>query len=117
MNPQNFQEHTEQHRRYARIALALDEALGTHHGIGWADWLLLDLLQAEGGHVTTAHAAKCQGLTPTHLLQQVLPMEKLGLLRRTRTPEGARFLTIASSGQRVLQEARYTAEAVLTHGS
>lgn len=117
MNPQILHEHTEQHRKYARIALALDEALGIHHGIDWADWLLLDLLQVAGGQVTTAHAAACQGLTPTRLLQRVLPMEKLGLLRRTRTPEGARFLTIASSGQRVLQEARYTAEAVLTHGS
>jgi DNA-binding MarR family transcriptional regulator len=114
MNPQTFHEHTEQHRKFRRIALALDEALGTHHGIGWADLLLLDLVQAEGGHITAARAAACQGLTPTRLLLQALPMEQLGLLRRTRNPEGARELTIASAGKRALQEATYTAEAVLT---
>jgi DNA-binding MarR family transcriptional regulator len=117
MNPPTFHEHIEQHRKVARIALALDEELGTHHGIGWDDLLLLDLLQAEGGKVTTVRAAACQGLTPTRLLLQALPMEKLGLVRRTRNPQGARVLAIAASGQRVLQEARYTAEAVLNLGT
>lgn len=113
MKPRTLHEHIEQHRRLARLTRALDEDLGTHHGIGWVDWLLLDLLQAEGGQIATARAAACQGLTPARLLLQVLPMEKLGLVRRTRNPAGTRELTLAPSGQRVLTEARYTAEAVM----
>ena len=117
MNPQTFHDHIDQHRRLAQATLALDEALGTHHGIGWSDLLLLDLLQTEGHPVATTHAAARQGLTPARLLLQILPMEKLGLVQRARSPDGARSLALAPAGKRVLKEARYTAEAVLGLGN
>ena len=113
MNPQTFHEHLEQYRRLAQTTLALDEELGTHHGIGWADLVLLDLLQTKGDPITTAQVAACQGLTPTRLLLQVLPMAKLGLLKRTRQPDGTRALALTPAGLRVLTEAKVTAEAVL----
>lgn len=116
MNPQTYGEHIEQHRKLARTTLALDEELGAHHGIAWTDLLLLDLLQAEGGHIAMVRAATCQGLTPARLLRQVLPMEKLGLVQRLRDPQGARALALAPAGKRVLKEASYTAEAVLGLG-
>jgi hypothetical protein len=60
-----------------------------------------------------ARAAACQGLTPTGLLLQVLPLEKLGLVRRTRSGEGVRQLEIAAGGQPMWREAKETAEAAL----
>jgi MarR family transcriptional regulator, organic hydroperoxide resistance regulator len=116
MNPQAIQQHMEQHRQIARLSLALDDALGTHHGIAWCDLLLLDLLHTEGGQMTTEHAALGQGLTPTQLLLRVLPMEKLGLVQRVKNPQGTRTIVLGASGRRVLKEALYTADAVLACG-
>ena len=106
-------EHIASHRAHARTVLALDEELGTHHGIDWSAFVLLDLLQSAGGDMPTAAAAATQGLTPTRLLLQVLPLEKLGLVRRTRAGDGTRQLAMAASGRRLLREAGETAEGVL----
>lgn len=60
-----------------------------------------------------ARAAACQGLTPSRLLLQVLPLEKLGLVCRMRGSDGVRELAIAAGGQRLWREAGDTAEATL----
>lgn len=107
-------EHLAQHRALARLNAALDEELGTHHGIDWTAFALLDLLQSAGGCMAARRAAECQGLTPTRLLLQVLPLEKLGLVGRSRDSAGVRQLAIAAGGRRVLREAQETAHATLT---
>lgn len=110
-------DHLFRHRELARVNLVLDEELGTHHGIGWNDFVLLDLLEAAGGLMPATHVAARQGLTPARLLLQVLPLEKLGLVRRTIGRDGVRELAIAAGGQRLWREAKATAEATLKQGA
>lgn len=112
MNVDLLRERIAQHRAHARMIASLDEALAGHHGIAWADLVLLDLLDAAGGRMPSDRAARDLGLTPSRLLLQVLPLEKLGLVARARAG-GERELALAAPGSRLLREAGYTADGVL----
>lgn len=113
MNTDRLPEHMAQHRENARMMSAMDEALAGHHGIAWADLVLLDLLHAAGGRLPPDRAARDLGLTPSRLLLQVLPLEKLGRVARERGGGGERELALPASGARLLREAGYTADGVL----
>ena len=110
-------DHVAQHLRQARTVRVLDEELGTHHGIDWPAFVLLDLLEQEGGEVSSTRAAATLGLTPTRLLLQVLPLEKLGWVARRQDGKDARRLALAPAGRRLLAEARETAQSVLAAAS
>lgn len=112
MSAGTLADHIAQHLVQARTVRLLDEELGTHHGIDWPAFLLLGVLDAEGGELAAARAAATLGLTPTRLLLQVLPLEKLGWVGR-RQGEGARRLVLTPAGRRLLGEARETAQGVL----
>ena len=106
--------HTLQHhRRLARQVQRLDEELGLHHGLSWCDLLLLDALHEAGGRLPAREAAATTGRSPAGLLRQVLPMEKIGLVQRTRDGGGVPQVVLAASGTRLLREARDTAHALL----
>lgn len=113
MNADRLREHIAHHRENARLLSSMDEALAGHHGIAWADLVLLDLLHAAGGRLPPGQAARDLGLTPSRLLLQVLPLEKLGLVTRGCCGGGERQLAIAAPGVRLLREAGYTADGVL----
>lgn len=89
----------------AAAAFVLDEELGTHHGLSWADFVLLDALEEQG--LPQPRLATRLGLRGSKLLMQIRPLEKLGLLSRNGS-----VVALRPAGQRVLREARETAAAV-----
>jgi DNA-binding MarR family transcriptional regulator len=103
----------QQHRRLACQVQQLDEELGLHHGLCWSDLLLLDALHGAGGRLSAARAGEATGRSPSALLRQVLPLEKIGLVQRVRDGSGPPQLVLATGGARRLREARDTARAVL----
>ena len=102
-----------QHRQIACQVQRLDDELGLHHGLSWADLLLLDVVQQAGGRLSSLEATAVTGRSPAGLLRQVLPMEKIGLVQRDRDSASASQLVLAAGGARRLREARDTACAVL----
>jgi DNA-binding MarR family transcriptional regulator len=67
----------------ARFQHRLDDALGTSHGIGHADFLLLHALADAGdAGLELRPLATTIGLTPSALFRRLAPLEKIGLVER-----------------------------------
>lgn len=96
-------------RDRAATVFVLDEELGTHHGLSWADFVLLHDLQA-GGWAEPQLASRL-GLRRSALLMRVRPLEKLGLLARSGEA-GRPVVALRPAGHRVVREASETAAAV-----
>jgi len=104
------------HRAHARDVARLAEDLAQHHGLAWADFVLLDLLHGVDGRMPLGRAADDLGLSPLALRRQALPLEKLGLLAKPGADLAAvavaptrRDLSLSPAGRRLLREARRTA--------
>lgn len=111
MNLAPLQSFLQGERRRAAAAFALDEELGTHHGLSWADFVLLDALEGHDEGLPQPQLATHLGLRGSQLLMQLRPLEKLGLLARTGAA-GRAVVALRPAGRRVLGEARDTAAAV-----
>lgn len=97
---------------HASLNLKLDEELGTWHGLAWADFQLLESLDAAGGACSLAALVRPLGQRAPAVLRQVLQLEKTGLVaREAATASGARLVVLRPAGRRLLQEARLTAGA------
>lgn len=94
----------------ATATFVLDEELGTHHGLSWADFVLLHALEEERGLPLAGLAARL-GLRGSKLLLQVRPLEKLGLLARNQV-DGQTIVALRPAGHRLLREACETAADV-----
>ncbi|WP_119967107.1 AsnC family transcriptional regulator [Simplicispira lacusdiani] len=93
---------------HARLQLALDDALGTWHGIGHADFILLHTLaQAEGGRLRTAALVAPLGVPVSAVVRRLIPLEKTGHIARD-----AGHVSLRPAGLAVLAEARTTASAL-----
>ena len=97
----------------AAAAFVLDEELGTHHGLSWADFVLLDALSEceDGRGLPQPQLATRLGLRGSKLLMQIRPLEKLGVLTRGESA-GRTVVALRPAGHRVLREARETAALV-----
>lgn len=100
------------HHAQAAQAFVLDEELGTHHGLSWPDFLLLDALASAGGTLPSATLARTLSTAPARLVLQLLPLEKVGLVERTQDAGGKRHVSLRASARRLLDEARETATVV-----
>lgn len=110
MNFAALDAYLERERVRAATSFALDEELGTHHGISSSDFVLLQSLQdGESSHAELAHQL---GLRRSHLLIRLRPLEKVGLVLRTSDPQDRRAALLSAAGRRLLREARETAAAV-----
>ncbi len=94
----------------AQAGCRLDEVLGRHHGLSWADFVLLWQLDSEVAGVAQAPLARRLGLSRARLLMRLRPLEKLGWLRCLAQPVATAQLS--PSGRRLLGEARETAAAL-----
>ena len=101
----------ERHLAHATLRLRLDEELGNWHGLSWADFVLLQALDVDPEGWATTELARHLGLTPSALVLQLLPLEKLGLVAREQRADGARRVVLRGGGRRLVREARTTAEA------
>ncbi|WP_374669206.1 AsnC family transcriptional regulator [Ramlibacter sp.] len=98
---------------HASLNLKLDEELGTWHGLAWADFRLLDQLDAAGGASGLTALVRPLGQRAPAVLRQVLQLEKTGLVAREPAPGASSGrIVLRPAGRRVLQEARLTAGAI-----
>lgn len=94
---------------HASLTLKLDDVLGTFHGLGLNDFILLRLLsQAEGGRLPLAGLMRPLGVRMSAVLRQLAPMEKTGHLQR----EPGRMVVLRPAGRALVSEAAVTAAAV-----
>jgi DNA-binding MarR family transcriptional regulator len=78
-------------RAWATLVRRLDNALGAHHGIGFADYqLLLHLQRAPEGRLGRAELADKLGVTASGVTRSLLPLEKIGLVIRQSDPRDVR---------------------------
>lgn len=102
----------ESERLRAAASFRLDDELGTHHGMSWADFVLLHALHDAAGPMAAADLAARLGMLRSHLLVRMRPLEKVGLLSREAGEPASHVITLTSAGRRLLREARETAAAV-----
>ncbi|MEY4723742.1 MAG: hypothetical protein RLZZ324_1255 [Candidatus Parcubacteria bacterium] len=82
-------------------------------GVGMSDFQILHHLSlAEGGVMRRTDLAEALGLTASGVTRLLLPMEKIGLVKRVESAHDARVsqVALAASGKRVLSEAMERAE-------
>ncbi len=99
----------DRHLAHTALVFALDDALGTHHGLSWADFVLLTVLDAAGGAAPLTELARSLHTPASHLLLRLLPLEKTGLVERAADGQGQRRVTLRPQGRRLRHEARDTA--------
>lgn len=93
---------------HARLQLALDDALGTWHGIAHADFILLHALaRAEGGRLPLAALVAPLGVPQSAVVRRLIPLEKTGHIARD-----AGHVSLLPAGRAVLDQARATAGAL-----
>jgi MarR family transcriptional regulator, organic hydroperoxide resistance regulator len=102
----------QRHLKHAATVFVLDDELGTHHGLSWADFVLLTALDAAGGAAPTKALAQTLCMPASHLLLRLLPLEKTGLVERAADGDGKPRVTLRPPGRRLLNEARETAANV-----
>lgn len=102
------------HLEHAAMVSVLDEELGTHHGLLWADFVLLTMLDAVGGAARASELAHTLCTPASRLLQRLLPLEKIGLVERAVEGENRRRVTLRPQGRQLLHEARETASSACT---
>ncbi len=96
------------------MARKFDSGLG---GISFNEFIILFYLdKAPEGKLRRVDLAQKVGLTPSGVTRLLLPMEKIGLIKKEVNPRDARvsYVSIAQGGKRKLLEALDQAE-VLSH--
>ena len=78
-------------RANAMLVRRFDSGLGCHHGISYGDFQLLNhLARAPGGRLRRVDLAERLGLTASGVTRSLLPLEKIGLVKRESDPRDAR---------------------------
>ena len=92
------------------LSRRMDAKLG---GLGWSDFLILYTLStADGRRMRRVDLADAIGLTASGITRLLLPMEKVGLVRREAHDGDARvsYVALAPGGETKLMEALERAE-------
>ncbi len=110
MSEQALQACMERHLAHAAMVHRLDDELGTHHGLSWADFVLLTVLDAASEAMPAAELARTMCMPASQLLKQLLPLEKIGLVERPADSKGKRRVELRPQGRRLQREARETAQ-------
>ncbi|GAA3928409.1 MarR family winged helix-turn-helix transcriptional regulator [Chitinophaga oryziterrae] len=85
------------------------------HGIGFNDFLILYLLQQSPGEkLRRADLSEKVGLTASGITRMLLPMEKMGLIKREAHEWDARvsYVVLTAAGRQIYEDAKYTANAI-----
>ncbi len=95
-------------RAYAVLMRRFDSALGSHHGISFGDYQVLDhLSRAPGGRLRRVDLAERLGLTASGVTRTLLPLEKIGLVTREPDPRDARvgYAAVTATGRELMTNA------------
>lgn len=99
----------------AALVRYFDGRLGVLHGVGFGDFMvLLALSRAPGGRLRRIDLARELGLTASAVTRMLIPLERIGLVKRQRDRHDARvgYATLTESGRRILMESLVSAEVV-----
>lgn len=99
----------DRHLEHTAMAFELDEELGTHRRLSWADFVLLSVLHADGGTALASELARTLSTPASRLLLRLLPLEKTGLVERAADRDVKSRVTLRPQGRRRLHEAHETA--------
>lgn len=100
-------------RILAEVNRRMDGRLGAFHGLSFVDLgVLTEVEKSPSGVIRRVDLAERLGLTQSAVTRILIPLEKIGLVKRRRDPNDARvgFTSITATGKKVLEEARATAE-------
>ena len=115
MNPSPLDQCLRISAAHAHIALVLDDALGTFHGLSYADFRLLhQLAQAPDQRLPLVELAPRLGLGPSAALRQILPLEKTGLVERDVHADNKhqRDVHLRAAGRQIVSGAIETAQSL-----
>jgi predicted transcriptional regulator len=102
------------HRAHASLQLKLDDELGLYHGVGFNDFVLLNLLaQADGGRIGIPELVRPMGQPQSSVLRQLIVLEKIGLVVREGA-NGFRQAVLRPAGLALVNAARETADSICT---
>jgi DNA-binding MarR family transcriptional regulator len=102
-------------RANAVLVRRFDNALGSHHGISFSDFQLLNhLARATGGKLRRVDLAERVGLTASGVTRTLLPLEKIGLVTRESDPRDARvgFAVVTAAGHEMVVNATAVVDLV-----
>jgi DNA-binding MarR family transcriptional regulator len=102
-------------RAQATLVKRFDASLGGLHGVSLADFtLLLRLSQAPGDRMRRVDLAETLGLTASGVTRGLVPLERIGLVRRDADARDARvaYAALTGTGRERLAEMLVTAEHV-----
>ena len=93
-------------RRFDRLSV---------HGIGFNDFMILYLLrQATGEKMRRIDLAEKIGLTASGVTRMLVPLEKIGLIKREANERDARvsYVVLTATGKQLFEDAKETANAL-----
>ncbi|MFF3886398.1 MarR family winged helix-turn-helix transcriptional regulator [Streptomyces sp. NPDC001914] len=102
-------------RAQAALVKRFDASLGGLHGVSLADFtLLLRLSEAPGDRMRRVDLAEALGLTASGVTRGLVPLERIGLVRRDPDARDARvaYAALTGTGRERLGEMLVTAERV-----
>lgn len=95
-------------RAHASLRFKLDDALGTHYGIDFCDFALLDwLASTAAGEASLLECVRPVGLARPAVLKRVLALEKIGLIER-HGADKSRRIALRPAGRTLVRNARET---------
>ncbi len=100
-------------KTYAVMSRRFDARLG---GLGWSEFIIMfHLNQAEEGKMRRTDLAEKMGLTPSGITRLLLPMEKIGYIKRQADARDARvsYVALRTSGRELFQEGMERAEILV----
>ncbi len=103
---------------HAAFNRALDAGLGTIHGIGLTEYMvLLHLINAPDKSLRRIDLAEAVCRTASGVTRMLLPMEKIGLVKRDTNPRDARvsLVKITRSGEKIFKDATVTLDQKCEH--
>lgn len=102
-------------RAQAALLRRFDGRLGSWHGISFAEFaILLELSRAPASRLRRVDLATAVGLTPSAVTRALIPLEKIGLIRRQADSRDARvgYAVLTPAGGRRVEEAMETVELI-----
>jgi DNA-binding MarR family transcriptional regulator len=102
-------------RAYSTLTRRLDISLGTYHGLSFADFMVLSALaRAPGNRLRRIDLAERLGLTASGITRALIPLEKIGLVKRQSDARDARvgYAVLTPAGGRLHADALASAEQV-----
>lgn len=97
----------------AKLSKQLDTSLGAIHGLGLAEYMVLDcLVSAPNKSLRRIDIADALGRTGSGVTRMLMPMEKIGLIGRDTNERDARvsLVRLTETGEQLYRDASATLE-------